>query len=205
MRTVSRRGLLAGAVTVVTSLVGSPSVFANEPDPGLFVPADSSDDGSVRTRAISTAQFTEGDTGLAVEARVEDAQFNTEQQQITGQAIADFALSWVGYPYVAGGNSPYGFDCSGFTQYVFLNMLGIDIGHGVENQPWSGIWVDWGNWIPGDLIVFQNTYKEGISHVGIYIGEGQIVHAENEGTGVTISSIYSDYYAAHYWGAARLV
>jgi cell wall-associated NlpC family hydrolase len=138
---------------------------------------------------------------LARESAFEDS---ASEQASRGQAIADFALAYVGYPYAAGGNSPYGFDCSGFTQFVFINSLGIDIGHAVEGQPWSGAWVDWETWIPGDLIVFQNTYKAGISHVGIYIGDGLFVHAENEGTGVTISSIYSDYYIARYWGAARL-
>jgi cell wall-associated NlpC family hydrolase len=121
-----------------------------------------------------------------------------------GEAIVAFAQSYLGYPYVWAGNGPYGFDCSGFTQFVILNTLGIDIGHAVEGQPYAGAWVDWGNWLPGDLIFFQNTYQAGISHVGIYIGDGLIIHAENPATGVTISSIYSDYYASHYWGATRV-
>jgi peptidoglycan DL-endopeptidase LytE len=142
---------------------------------------------------------------LSVAPRTSEEQTAADTQLDLGQAIVGFALSYVGYPYVAGGNSPYGFDCSGFTQFVYLNMLGIDIGHGVEYQPSAGYWVDWGNWMPGDLIVFQNTYKAGVSHVGIYIGDAQFVHAENPATGVTISSIYSDYYLAHYWGAVRLI
>jgi cell wall-associated NlpC family hydrolase len=123
----------------------------------------------------------------------------------SGQFIADYALQFVGYPYVYAGNGPGGFDCSGFTQYVVLNMLGIDIGHDVAGQTGSGYWVEWGAWQPGDLVFFANTYRAGVSHVGIYIGDGQFVHAENEGTGVTISSVWSDYYSAHYYGATRLV
>ena len=121
-----------------------------------------------------------------------------------GSVIADFALAYAGYPYVWAGNGPGGFDCSGFTQYVMLNTLGIDISHGVPQQAGFGWWVDWGMWVPGDLVFFQNTYGAGISHVGIYIGDGLFIHAENEGTGVVITSMYSSYYSAHYWGAKRL-
>jgi len=129
----------------------------------------------------------------------------TSAASVAGQDIVNFALQFVGYPYVWAGNTPAGFDCSGFTQYVYGAMLGIDITHSTEVQATSGAWVDWGNWLPGDLVSFAGTWGDGISHVGIYIGDGQFVHAENEGTGVTISSLYSDYYAGHYYGAVRLV
>ena len=120
-----------------------------------------------------------------------------------GEAIIGFALGYVGYPYVWAGNTPAGFDCAGFAQFVVLNTLGVDIGHAIEGQPGAGRWVDWGTWHPGDLVFFQNTYREGLSHVGIYIGDGLFVHAENEGTGVIVSSMYSNYYGPRYWGAVR--
>jgi cell wall-associated NlpC family hydrolase len=195
MRTLTRRGLLAGAMTVLASHIGGAQVFADE----------DTREGSVRVRAVPSSLSGSDDTMLSVAPRTSEEQTAADTQLDLGQAIVGFALSYAGYPYVAGGNSPYGFDCSGFTQFVYLNMLGIDIGHGVEYQPSAGYWVDWGNWMPGDLIVFQNTYKAGVSHVGIYIGDAQFVHAENPATGVTISSIYSDYYLAHYWGAVRLI
>ncbi len=122
-----------------------------------------------------------------------------------GGLIANTALAYVGYPYVAAGSGPYGFDCSGFSQYIVGITTGIWLSHAVEAQPYSaGYFVDYGAWIPGDLIFFQNTYRAGISHVGIYIGDGMIVHAENESTGVTIDSIYSNYYGPRYWGAVRV-
>ena len=121
-----------------------------------------------------------------------------------GELIVATALAYVGYPYVSGGNTPGGFDCSGFTQYVVLVALGIDIGHGLPGQTAAGWWVDWGTWQPGDLVFFQNTYRAGISHAGIYVGDGLFVHAENEGTGVVVSSMYSDYYGTRYWGAVRV-
>ncbi|MGD9710844.1 MAG: C40 family peptidase [Thermomicrobiales bacterium] len=123
----------------------------------------------------------------------------------TGDTIASTALAYVGYPYVYAGAGPGGFDCSGFTQYIVGITTGIWMSHAVEAQAGAaGTWVDYGNWQPGDLIYFQNTYRAGISHAAIYIGDGLIVHAENESTGVTIDSIYSSYYGPRYWGAYRI-
>lgn len=122
-----------------------------------------------------------------------------------GQHIANFALQFQGYAYVWAGNTPAGFDCSGFTQYVILNTLGVDIGHGTAGQMNHGYRVDWGTWMPGDLIYFAGTYASGISHTGVYIGDGQMIHAANSSSGVIISSLYSDYYSSHYYGAIRLV
>jgi cell wall-associated NlpC family hydrolase len=122
-----------------------------------------------------------------------------------GPTIVSIAMQYLGYPYVAAGAGPGGFDCSGFTQYVVGMATGIWISHAVEAQPYSaGTFVDYGNWQPGDLIFFQNTYRAGISHAAIYIGDGQIIHAENYGSGVTIDSIYSSYYGPRYWGAVRI-
>lgn len=121
----------------------------------------------------------------------------------SGQFISDFALQFVGYPYVYAGNTPSGFDCSGFTQYVILNTVGYDIGHASGGQMAYGTWVDAANLMPGDQVFFAGTYGSGVSHTGVYIGDGQFVHAENPGTGVRISWLWSDYYAAHYYGAMR--
>lgn len=121
-----------------------------------------------------------------------------------GQAIADYAMQFLGDAYVYAGNQSGGFDCSGFTEYVVLNTVGIDIGHGTAGQAAYGSPVEWGNWLPGDLVFFANTYDAGISHVGIAIGGSQMIHAENESTGVTISDITSDYYASHYYSTNRL-
>ena len=121
----------------------------------------------------------------------------------TGQAIVDFALQFYGSPYVWAGNTPAGFDCSGFTQYVVLNATGLDIGHGTEGQLAYGTPVAYNALLPGDLVYFAGTYGPGISHVGIYIGDGQIIHAENESTGVTISNLWGGY-DAWYSSAIRI-
>lgn len=140
--------------------------------------------------------FNEGQT-----ARQTPDEATTETR--SGQYIVDFALQFVGYPYVWAGNTPAGFDCSGFTQYVILNAVGIDIGHGTGGQMSYGTWVDAADLQPGDLVYFAGTYGSGVSHAGIYIGDHQFVHAENPGTGVTISWLWSDYYGGHYCGAMR--
>jgi cell wall-associated NlpC family hydrolase len=191
MRTLTRRGFVAGALTVLSPLATRTSGLA----------ANTNEEASDFPSAADLGTIQQDLAAVLVEANP-----TPEAPSATaGQAIVDFALSYVGYPYVAGGNSPYGFDCSGFTQFVMLNVLGIDIGHAVEGQPYTGAWVEWDAWQPGDVIFFQNTYRAGISHAAIYIGDYQFVHAENESTGVTISSIWSDYYLSRYWGAIRLV
>ena len=121
----------------------------------------------------------------------------------SGQAIADFAMQFEGYPYVYAGAGPDVFDCSGFTMYVIQQTLGIDITHDMFIQYDMGRPVDRADLQPGDLVFFQNTFRPGMSHNGIYIGNNQMIHAENENTGVKISDITSDYYASRWYGAVR--
>lgn len=158
---------------------------------------------SVLICAVGLLTMAVGGTLAAPSPTSAETSFATYQSEGDGWYIADFALQYLGSPYVYAGNTPGGFDCSGFTQFVILNTVGIDIGHGTAGQTNHGAWVDWGDWLPGDLVYFAGTYRAGISHTGVYIGDGQFIHAENEGTGVVISSLYSDYYSAHYYGAYR--
>ncbi len=122
----------------------------------------------------------------------------------TGNAIADYAMRYLGYPYVWATHGPSSFDCSGFTYWVTLNVLGRDIGAGLWTQVSAGSAVSRNSLQPGDLVFFQNTYTAGLSHVGIYIGNDQFIHAENETTGVRISDLNSSYYSSRWYGAVRL-
>jgi N-acetylmuramoyl-L-alanine amidase len=122
----------------------------------------------------------------------------------TGNAIVDYAMGYVGYPYVWATHGPYSFDCSGFTSWVIQNVVGKSIGYSVWPQLSAGTPVSRANLQPGDLVFFQNTYKSGVSHVGIYIGGDQFVHAENENTGVRVSSLSSNYYGSRWYGAVRV-
>lgn len=121
-----------------------------------------------------------------------------------GQAMVNVAMRYLGYPYAWGGASPGGFDCSGFTSYVAGSALGVSMGRTVDSQIGAGVRVSSDNLQPGDLVFFVNTYKPGLSHVGIYIGGGQMVHAGSERTGVTISNIWDSYWGPKFYGARRL-
>ncbi len=120
-----------------------------------------------------------------------------------GGSVVANAMKYVGYRYVFGGTSPAGFDCSGFVYYVH-NVSGSPIGRGMWQQYNGGSHIPIGALQPGDTVFFANTYMPGLSHDGIYIGGGQFVHASDERTGVTISSLGSGYWQAHYVGASRL-
>jgi N-acetylmuramoyl-L-alanine amidase len=122
----------------------------------------------------------------------------------TGSAIVNYARQYLGYPYVWATHGPGSFDCSGFTYWVILNTLGKNIGAGLWTQVAAGTPVSRSNLQPGDLVFFQNTYTWGLSHVGIYIGGDQFIHAENASTGVKISNLSSQYYSSRWYGAVRI-
>jgi cell wall-associated NlpC family hydrolase len=120
-----------------------------------------------------------------------------------GSLIVATALKYNGYRYRFGGASPAtGFDCSGFVYYV-LNRAGVPVGRDMYSQFNSGPRVSTSNMRPGDLVFFSNTYKRGLSHAGIYIGNGRFIHAANESTGVLISNLWSSYWAAHFTAVVR--
>ena len=120
----------------------------------------------------------------------------------TAAAIIRTAKQYIGVPYVWAGTSPSGFDCSGLVYYVF-KQHGISLNRTAKTQYQHGTFIPKGNLQPGDLVFFENTYTTGISHVGIYIGDGQFIHASSS-KGVTISSLSNTYWAGHYYGARRV-
>jgi len=118
-----------------------------------------------------------------------------------GASIVDLALKYQGTKYVYGGTSPSGFDCSGFTKYIYASV-GISLPRTSYAQFNSGTAVSKDNLQPGDLVFFS-TYAAGASHVGIYIGNGKFVHASNPGSGVKISGVSDSFYGPRYLGARR--
>ncbi len=120
-----------------------------------------------------------------------------------GRAVVATARKYLGCQYVRGGASPSGFDCSGFVYYV-LGQHGVDISRSSRTQFREGTPVSRGNLQVGDVVFFRNTYRTGISHVGIYIGNGRFIHASNRRSDVKISSLNSSYYAPRYAGARRM-
>lgn len=119
-----------------------------------------------------------------------------------GSAIVATAKKYLGYKYVYGGSSPStGFDCSGFTSYVF-KQHGITLNRTSAGQYSNGVAVSRSNLQPGDLVMFG---KSSITHVAIYIGGGQIIHASTPSTGVRIDSLSTGYYNNNYYGARRVL
>ena len=117
--------------------------------------------------------------------------------------IIETSKQYIGVPYVFGGNSPKtGLDCSAYVKLVF-SQVGINLPRTADVQYTVGTPVSTADLIPGDVVFFQ-TYAPGASHVGIYLGEGNFIHASSS-KGVTISSLSSAYYSTHYIGARRMV
>jgi cell wall-associated NlpC family hydrolase len=119
------------------------------------------------------------------------------------QNIVADAKKLLGIPYVWGGTTTKGFDCSGFVQYV-LKQNGISMPRTTTEQYQIGTYVTKSDLLPGDLVFLQNTYRAGISHVGIYIGDGKMIHASSS-KGVVTSDLSSSYYTQHYYGSRRVV
>lgn len=116
--------------------------------------------------------------------------------------VVSYAYNFLGRPYVWGAAGPKAFDCSGFTQYVYA-AFGVGMGHYTGTQFGVGQSVKKSDLLPGDLVFF-NTYSS-ISHVGIYIGGGQFIHASSGSGKVTISDLSGSYYVARYAGARRIL
>jgi len=120
------------------------------------------------------------------------------------QAVLNLAYSKIGCPYVWGAEGPNSFDCSGFTSYVFRNAVGVSIPRTSSAQSGYGRTVSKSNLQPGDLVFF-NTSGSGVSHVGIYVGGGNMIHSPSTGKTVRVTSINSAYYSARFVTAKRVL
>ena len=128
---------------------------------------------------------------------------SVKPSNVTGEQILAEAQKYLGTPYVSGGASPSGFDCSGFVYYV-LKQLGFSPYRTPSDQYKQGSAVTKDTLKVGDIVFFANTYTSGISHVGIYAGNGQFIHSPNSRSTVSYSDLTSGYWANHYYGARRM-
>ncbi len=127
--------------------------------------------------------------------------FTNDAEAATNKELTTTAYKYIGVPYSYGGTTTNGFDCSGFTQRVFSD-LGISLGRTTSAQYSAGTGVAKSNLAVGDLVFF-NTSGRGVSHVGIFVGNGQFVHSSSS-KGVTVSKLSESYWANRYLGAKQI-
>lgn len=128
---------------------------------------------------------------------------DAEKRGTIGEEVVEFAKQYIGTPYVYGGSSPSGFDCSGFVYYVYKNF-GVTLNRVAADQSKNGYVVDRSELMPGDILLFSRTLDGYITHVGIYVGDNQFIHSPQTGKSVEIVSLSSGYYNYGYVGARRI-
>jgi len=121
-----------------------------------------------------------------------------------GQRVVQIAEQFLGLPYVYGGSTPAGFDCSGFTSYVFKQM-GYTLNRVSADQIHNGVPVSKSELKPGDLLLFKRQGASRIHHVGIYVGNGMMIHSPQTGDVIKYTSIVTGYYNNCYYTARRIV
>ena len=120
------------------------------------------------------------------------------------KALIAMAMKLRDIRYVRGGHNPAtGFDCSGFVRYVFAHAIGMQLPTNSASQFLAGLKVKRADMKPGDLVFFHTHGRRRISHVGIYIADGQFIHSPTTGKSVQISSLDEAYWAKHFVGAKR--
>jgi len=127
----------------------------------------------------------------------------TKTQNTSG--IVEYAKTLLGTPYAYGGNTPSGFDCSGFVQYVMSNS-GVTMPRTSTDQYSIGDRVDKSQLMPGDLVYFKysaSSYR--LNHVGIYVGGGNFIHSPVPGQTVKIDTLTTGYFSNYYYGATRVI
>ena len=121
-----------------------------------------------------------------------------------GQQVVDYAAQFLGTPYVYGGNGPNSFDCSGFTSYVYRHF-GYTLNRTATGQLSNGVSVSKSELQPGDLVFFKSGGSKPVSHVGIYVGGGQFIHASTNTYEVSYDNLTSGYYNNVYVYARRVL
>ena len=121
-----------------------------------------------------------------IETEIEKKEEQKQREQLRNRVVS-YALQFVGNRYVYGGRDPHtGVDCSGFSSYVLGNVAGVSLNRTASAQSQQGRSVTIDNARPGDLIFYESGGH--VNHVAIYIGNGQVVHASNERTGIVVSN-----------------
>lgn len=129
---------------------------------------------------------------------------NVSRRATNVSRVIEAAYNAIGTPYVGGGTGGKGYDCSGLTYSIYLNILGIKLNRSSGSQVKNGIEVAKSDLIPGDLVFFRTSGKN-IAHVGLYIGDNNMIHASSGRKQVMISSLDEAYYKQRYVTARRII
>jgi hypothetical protein len=149
------------------------------------------------------SQVVDSQVEIKTEKRMVNRSFLSRRDKSI-QKIIDGAYKNLGSPYIYGDIGVRGFDCSGLTYSLYLNNLGIKLPRSSSSLVSAGTKVNKADLKPGDIILF-NTNGKGISHVGVYIGDGNMIHASSGKKKVVIEDINSKYYKARYVTARRIL
>ena len=141
---------------------------------------------------------------VPAERSTEAVSYGSAASTSAGQRVVQIAEQFLGLPYVYGGSTPAGFDCSGFTSYVF-KQLGYSLYRSSYQQINNGVPVSKSELQPGDLLLFKKQGASRIHHVGIYVGNGMMIHSPQTGDVIKYASIVSGYYNNCYYAARRIV
>jgi cell wall-associated NlpC family hydrolase len=173
-----------------------------EPRQELLEPAKVQDPPAVEEegKAVTLSSATGAEPVARKEVRI--ARNTALDKRVNNEDLIREALRNRGVPYVWGGASRGGFDCSGFICYLFLRQRGIKLPHSASAQARIGTPVSCESLQPGDVVFFR-TYRPGISHVGLYVGNNQFVHAANKRRDVRIDTL-TGYYAKRLKAARRI-
>jgi peptidoglycan DL-endopeptidase CwlO len=153
-----------------------------------------------RDRGLAADGLIGADTYQALMGR--EIPTSRDGSSVTLRRVIQTALRYTGVPYSFGGSTPEGFDCSGFTRFVYAQS-GVYLPRTADEQYEVGQWVSSNRLQAGDLVFFT-TYAEGASHSGIYLGNGQFISATSS-RGVAVNSLHSGYWGARYLGARRVL
>ena len=160
---------------------------------------------TVTSRSSNSLQESKKTTNVSsVPSEQASSTQNSSSSSSSGAAVVEYAKKFLGYRYVYGTNGPNTFDCSGFVQYVYKHF-GYSLSRSSGTQANDGVAVSKSNLQPGDVLIFRDTSNTRIGHVGLYIGDGQFIHASNSKTGVIISSLSSASYQRRYVCARRII
>ena len=151
------------------------------------------------------SNFREGSLSSSGSSNSSSSSSSSQSQSQSVQSVINIAKSKLGSPYVWGAEGPNTFDCSGLTLYAFRNGAGVTLPRVSRDQAKVGEYVSKANLMPGDLVFFDHNGGSNINHVGIYIGNNEMIHAPQSGDVVKITKINTNYYNNAYVTARRII